>query len=310
MQHKKYLFTFILSVFCFFMNAQEKKVASQINEVMKAARADEMMVPNELIFQKGNASLALEYVKSFTNDSNALVRNQAYMIIHRLGKSSENATETMVCVEYLSKACHDTEVGIALYCSKILGNYPRQYFTGKAKKNISSALFPKSRILPNIAQLTGYLGLKENVDLLNTIASDNDESLKNRWYANLALARMGYDNSIRYCLNVYKRQKMSSELVEEMIPDLLYTRQKEIFDEVVKILYSNEKNCVSGNPDNERAIPCGYWVMEQLAPYIQNFPLQTYASGAIKSTDYDKGLDILRKWFDSNTDYRITDEGF
>jgi hypothetical protein len=292
------------------MQAQEKKVKFQIDKVMQAAREDEMLMPDELIYEKGNVTLTLKYVKPFANDSIAFVRNQAYMIIHKLGRTSENATEVMICVEALSSACHDRDMGIALYSSKVLRSYPRNYFTGKAKKNIGSALFPKSRILPNIAQLAGYLSLQEKMDLLKTIASDSEESLKNRWYANLALARMGYDKSIAYCLNVYQKQKVNSELIEGMIPDLLFTRQKKIYDEVVKILYSNENNCVSGNPDSERAIPCGYWVMEQLAPYVQDFPLQTYASGAIKVTDYDKALNTLREWFNGNVDFCIIDEGF
>jgi hypothetical protein len=95
-----------------------------------------------------------------------------------------------------------------------------------------------------------------------------------------------------------------------MIPDLLYTRQRECYDEIVAILYSDSKDCRSANPYNEKSILCGYLVMEQLAPYIEDFPLETHGSGEIKMDDYDKALDKLRKWFKKNNSYVILDEKF
>jgi len=290
--------------------SQEKKVAKEIDIVISAAREGKMIMPGDLIFREENIGLTLNEVGSFVADSNALVRNQSYMIINKAGRSAKSNSEISTSVELLAGGCHDQNPGIVRYCSKSLQNFPRRYFSGKSKEYIRTALYPGSRTLPNIALMIGYLNLQESAGTLQRIANNKSESRKNKWYANLALARMGYQPSVKYCLNVYKNQALNSKLVDNMVPELLYTRQKEIYDKVVKLLYSDEKNCLSGNPDNERSIPCGYLVMELLSPYIEGFPLETHASGAIKSGDYDQALEELRTWFRNNQDYKIKDSGF
>ena len=290
--------------------SQEKKVAADIARVMDAARKGEMALPDNMVYAEENIRFALESTLPYVRDTNTLVRNQSYQIIHKIGRNTQNTNETLRCVEALSRACHDIDPGIALYASRSLAKYQREFFSDKAKESIETALFPKSKTLPYVAQLTGYLGLAAGIERLHSIATDNTESLKNKWYTHLALARTGDKTSINYCLAVYISQETNEEVVEEMIPDLLYTRQKDIYDEVVKILYRDDKACLSGNPNIERRIHCGYRVMEQLGPYIDGFPLETHASGAIKGGDYDRALEKLRVWFGENKKYLIIDNSF
>lgn len=293
------------------VHSQQKKVDENIENVIFRARRNKMILPDNFVFEAENIQYTLAKIIPFTQDSNFIVRNQSYVIIHRAGQASKNESEINQCVETISNGCLDKNSGIARYCSKSLAKYKRESFSEKTKENISNAFIPKSRTLRNIAQLMGYLNLATNKEKLLLVTADDTEKKVNKWYAHLALARMGEEQSVQYCLNLYKNQKINIEVIENMIPDLLYTRQKAIYGEVIKILYSDEKNCISANPDNERKIPCGYWVMEQLGPYIEDFPLDTHASGAIKSDDYEKSLLKLRKWFMKRKDgYKIIDDSF
>lgn len=299
----------LCSIFSWPVFAQKEKVDEEIHRVIEAARNGQLRLPESFVFDAGNVTATVDGTIPFTYDSNKIVRNQAYLIIHKAGIAKEGADRSIQVVEALAHGCHDSQVGIALYCSKSLRQYDSKEFTANAKGSIAAALLPGARTVPNIAMLIGWLGIEESMGRLQSIAYQDGASRVDQWHAHLALARMGVEQSIRYCLSVYKSQPMNTALVEQMVPDLLYTRQKSIYDEVIQLLYEKDKLCYSLSPDNERQIHCGYLLMEQLSKYIEDYPFETHATGALKGHDYDESLVALRAWF-TNTPYTIRQADF
>ena len=136
-------------------------------------------------------------------------------------------------------------------------------------------------------------------------------SAQDRWAMRLALARMGEPDMTDYCLARLKKVKVNDDVVYEFIPDLIYTRQKPIFDHLLTLIESDEKNCSSSNPDSDEKIICAYRIIEQIAPYIENFPAKVDVSGELQTNDYAKLLVEVRTWITQNREsYKIVDNNF
>ena len=157
----------------------------------------------------------------------------------------------------------------------------------------------------------GYLQLKETMDVLRNVSNDRTAPRNLRVAAYKALARMGDENALHFLISQVERIGMNDDVVAILLPDLIYTQQRAAFDLIIAALYDDTPRCISSNPNNEVPIPCGYRIMEMLAPLIKNFPLDVEASGDIKARDYREALQILRRWFQNHkADYVILTDKF
>ena len=121
---------------------------------------------------------------------------------------------------------------------------------------------------------------------------------------------MGNDEQTAWCVQKVKKAPVNSGLIANVLPDLIYTRQKEALDYCVELLFSDEKLCSSPNPDLSERIPCAYRIIEMLAPVIEGFPIKVNPSIGLESDDYPKTLQTVREWFKKNSNYKINRETF
>ncbi len=126
-----------------------------------------------------------------------------------------------------------------------------------------------------------------------------------KWAIALALARQGSSEHTNYCVQLANKLPANNNLISYIIPDLIYTRQKQAIDYCVQIINKDSKDCYSPNPDKPEFILCAYFVMELLAPVIMDFPLKTDATGTLVTGDYEKALITARAWFANNPNYKI-----
>jgi len=303
------LLLFVL-VLPFGIVAQESEVIKSIEKVMYAAKRNKMVSADKFIYKPENTGFSISKAKKYLTEKEFLVRNQAYLIIKQAASSSQKEEEVKEAVMLISKGALDSNFGIARYCAKSLQYFPRTAFSEEAKKNIGKVLAVNPKTIRETALIIGYLGLSTQSVALKSIANNPKARKRDRWYAHIALARLGEKESVDYCLGVYHSLPLGGEVVENMIPDFLYTRNVEIYNEVIKILYIDKKKCTSANPNNEKSILCGYNVMEQMASYIKDFPLEPHASGAIKTDSYEKSLQELRQWFTEHDNFTILDNKY
>ena len=109
-----------------------------------------------------------------------------------------------------------------------------------------------------------------------------------------------------------KNQPVNDDFLVFMLPDLVYTHQRDVFAEIVKHLYGEEKNCEGSNPTSKSMINCAYLLMIKLAPYIENYPLKVDAFGDVDlpatNEAYKQALQEVRRWFETNPAYRLKDD--
>lgn len=252
----------------------------------------------------------IEEASKYMKDSTSKARLFAYELIHQAGKKSKDSNTRQKAVHYLVEACKDKSSGNVGVASQYLQQYKKSDFGLAARDSLASIVKRGSYYLDNLVLLAGYLDINNSV--IKTVLLKPKYNDKIKWAAHLALARKGDNEEINYCIKAVKSKEMSDAVIYRLLPGLVYTRQKAAIDYLVTILNSNEKSCLSPNPENPSQIICGYRVMEFLAPVIKDFPLQLIEGvNQIKTDNYETALETARKWFkEHGNNYEIKTDTF
>jgi hypothetical protein len=176
-------------------------------------------------------------------------------------------------------------------------------FTPEARQTIAGQLTQQPAHLSRLLKLVGTLNMTDQAPAIRNLLPNL--STRDRWTAQLTLARLGDSEALATVLDRIKRYPINDDLVYEGLPDLVYTRQKAALDYLVSIVQSDEKNCLSANPEAEEDMHCGYRVLELLAPVIRNFPLTVDESGDLVTKNYPEALLQARQWLNQHPNYQI-----
>jgi hypothetical protein len=288
------------------LSAQENKVTRVLNDIKsqltqsKAIPADE-----EVLFKPGNEIYTLVGVKAWYTDTVKAVRTEAVSITARTGLKTQEPGVKQEAVKMLTGACADKDIAISGMAINYLTHFNRRDFVKDICDSVGILLKKQLPQFEKLARLAGFLDLKDQQQFLTNMLNDKSLSTKLQWSINLSLARMGNSSSIRTCLLLSKDYPVDDNIIYYILPDLVYTRQKVVFEYLLEILNSNKRSCTSPNPNYSGNILCGYRVMEALAGVVKNFPLKTHKSGDIETDDYDKALQITREWFKNNPNYEL-----
>ncbi|HEY9124456.1 MAG TPA: hypothetical protein VIO15_08950 [Bacteroidales bacterium] len=310
----------IKTVCCFILLAAVTCIArSQSNEDLSSAfekyfselkAGKNNPVPNS-ITQHPNEAKAIELAMKYSGDTLSMVRAAAYYIVKRIGINSSNLNTRQSCVYYLILACKDKDSGNSGTAGEYLTQFDTSDFTPKSLDSLRSLVRSKPPHYETILKLTGFLDLQDMSPFIKeTILASAKISKQTKWAGHLALARMGDTNEVKYCVERCKRIPVSDNVVYNLFPDMVYTRQKEALDYLIVVLNSNEKNCTSPNPDSEEKILCGYRVMEYLAPVVEGFPLKLDIGGDLVTDNYEGALVLVRGWFNNTPGYKIDKSKF
>ena len=158
--------------------------------------------------------------------------------------------------------------------------------------------------IDKLAKLVGYLNITSASNSLKAILATNTH-YKNKWAVRLALARMDDQEAIDYLTNKLETAPVGDNFIYDIIPDLIYTRQKPIFEFIEGIIQSEELNCQSADPDSDAKILCGYRVLEYIAYSIESFPVTVDEYGVAVINDYENTLLNVRRWFENNPNYQL-----
>lgn len=295
---------FYLTLFLLINALAHGQTAAYLHQFKETRRSD---------YRKEQSSLSgdpdfLNNIAGFTKDSMAHVRQKAYYLIFKKG-TAVGQSQKPIYTNLILDGCNDKDGSIIGQNLIWLQSFPRNSFDTAALKKINQ-LLQNSR-LPHHDKtilLAGFVGTGQ--DILNKKLLQPDLPGKEQWKIHLALARMGEEISIDWCINQVKNIELNNNTVEYLVPDLIYTRQPRIINLCISYLNSNEKKCYSADPDNDQNMLCGYRIMELLAPVIQHFPFDTDATGSIVTDDYTKALTIVRTWFDEHPNYTTIKEYF
>lgn len=247
-------------------------------------------------------------IKPLLDDSIADVRFKAITICARLGLKTNEDAFRQEAVRLLVTACNDKDISLAGSAMDYLTHFYSTDYTKETLDEIRGLLTKQPPLFEKLVRLAGFLEMKDQQSFFESILLTGKASTKLQWNLHLALARMGRENSTAEILKLIKNYPVDDNVMYHILPDLVYTRQKPVFDYLLEILYSDKRNCTSPNPYYSGNILCGYRVMEALAPVVKDFPFKTNKSNEIITKDYEKALDVTRQWFKDQTSYECNRE--
>lgn len=278
--------------------------ATSVRALFTAVRAGTRTMPADVHFTPGKESLYLDSVQQFLQDTMPRVRAKAYEIVGMLSANAQDNDTRTKGVDMLVPACADTAPGNAAFAIELLTHFRRSDFSAASLDHLRTCVRNGSAPVEGAVKIVGFLGLSDLVGDIRPYAQPGN-AVPVRWAALLALARLGDVTAIDDITRRVKKFQLSDNLVYDIFPDLIYTRQRQLIDITVNVLQEDENSCMSANPEKEVPIPCGYRIMEMLAPVIDGYPVRLEESGDIRADDYPEALRQVRHFFSHSKNYKI-----
>lgn len=248
-----------------------------------------------------------ELLNTYAHDSVTDVADEAYNIVALAGRNTNDAAGRQAAVRFLAGGLNNGSSRI------VSNNISRLRYFGKTDVDTAAQRLIEERLnkwnaiyYEQVAKMAAQLGVGYE-QILSRQMIDKESDVETRWAMHLAMARLGEQRDIDFVTR--RAASIPYEYVEDLmrliIPELIYTRQKQAIDVCVKILQDDDCKCASANPTVDTKILCGYRIMELLAPVVKGFPYAASVTGMIETDDYEGALRVVRKWFADNPDYEV-----
>jgi hypothetical protein len=255
-----------------------------------------------------NANTLFSLLQPFLKDSLSVIRRKAYEIAYFVSSRSRIAMVRAEGVNLLVQACKNEEFGNIGEALNYLEEFPRQDFTNATKDSVRNLIKTSKAHLDQLFKLAGFLNLIDLKDEISPYMQPGNSG-KLRWAAIVSLARLGDSFAVQEMMKRVSSLPVNDDLVDQIFPDLIYTRRPEALEYLINVLRSDAKNCTS-TAENETPITCGYRIMEQLASVIEDFPIKLEASGDLQTNDYAIALTAVRHWLNTHKTYKILTNRF
>lgn len=232
-------------------------------------------------------------------------RLRSYRFLYLVGLE-QSSLSSRVVTHLVSHGLWDENPGNRESVCSFLESFSPQAFTSATSNQVSSVVLEQKMPSKQISFLAARLNIESLIPYFENLLNQKDLSMSTKWYLNVTLGRYGDDDAVLWCLNQIERTGMNDMVILALIPDLVFTRNKNAIDFLLESILSDEQNCSSPNLDSDAKITCAYRLMELVAPAISDFPFQVDAAGQLDTNDYEKALVVVREWIsEKKDDYSI-----
>lgn len=298
----KKLYFISLLIFVCIIGEGQNSISSTIKSIIKKNKQgytsynlDKVIYSDSL-----NYSNTLWLLQDYLIDDNYLVRNKSYQLLANIGLRSNQSDIKEKVINYLIKGLEDKKAGIVGLNIKYLFGFKPRHFNKLAKSLLTTLARTRTSHYAELIKLTGYVGIQALIpyykERISTFTQKDKSSI---WVMHLALARMGDEWEVDYCLSRVKGLVLSQNVVTHLFPDLVFIDSKTTYDYLLNVILSDSKNCNSPQPDIQAKVICAFKVIELVAVHIENFPVTLNAFNEIETDDYDQLLREVRDWIQS-----------
>lgn len=249
----------------------------------------------------------LTFLKKYHKDSSYKVRFISYSLAYDFARSSSDLTIKREIVNSLTNALFDIDLLVMQYAAKRLLTFRYFNFSDEAKISITKAI-TGDNVKYDVILLAGVADLYNATNVLKQIIKANTakDSTSNvgKWYykiswaAHLALARLGSEYDLQYCIDRIKSEQDDVTKIVFLLKDLAYTRQPAAIEEIVKYLKSEKRL----PPVDKGAPEAKYseYAIHMLSQIVKDFPV------AFRDVGYsDNEIQMARQWINSNPNFEI-----
>jgi len=293
---------FFLALVAYRLQAQEIRTSLE-NFFSEVRKGGYPKIPGVLTDTEDPGAV-LTMLAPFLKDSADAVRASACEIAFSVSSRSSRIPARSQAVNILLNAYHDRDPANVSRVVDLLTRFEKTDFVFPAADSVRKFIQRQDDPFDRLMKLGAFLGLTDLIPEIRPYSQPGNRT-QVRWAALLSLARLGDPTALEDIMNRVRKLPLNDDLVYRIFPDLIFTRQQKPVDFVVSALQSDDRNCLSADTERETAIPCGYRIMEQLAPVIEGYPLSLLESGDLETNDYTVALKNVRQWFQKNKDYTL-----
>ena len=265
--------------------------------------------PQEIYTDHKNAGKILSEIAKHTSDTIDNIRRRSFDMIRMLGTHTTVRSTQQQAIELLLAGITDQNSAIATNIIESLAQFKKDNFTFAFKRKIFQVIDEPKVNHTSLVKLIGFLDLFDVQGKLNDMLK-SETDLETRWALRIALCRMNNPESTSYVLRKIKALPVDDDFLNRQLPDLIYTRNKEVFKFFEAIIFSDAADCSSPNPRIRKNIPCAHDVINAIAPLINGFPIKVDSDGEPIMTDGAKNLEVARAWLRANPHYEIMKDTF
>lgn len=232
-----------------------------------------------------------------------------FSILSFILTAQQSAEELHVLLE----SCYNATQQEVYSNLKSIEKYPYSIFDGQAKRKVKQIISQSPPYLNRWIKLAGFLQMENELlaiakdDHPSGIAERLNQSKSLKTSYNLALVRAGNKAKLKTLMKNVKKLDLNDNFVYEAVPQLIYARQKPIFDYLLEMIKDKRQNCTPADAETRGNISCAYRIIEEVAPYISDFPFEATSYG-IKTDDYPLMLKQTRAWIRKNKNSYVLDK--
>jgi hypothetical protein len=296
--------TLILTLSAIFCDAQG--VVQELEKYLTQVKINSSTpIPEAILNGSKSEKALLETLFAHANDSGEEFKFRVIDLVRLIGLKSKNVETRKLSVNFIVKAIADKNLRVSGFASHAVANFMKADFSQIDSDSILSYLRPGMPNLDLLFKVAGYLESAQSKEKISS-ALIQPMSPTIKWNARLALARLGDEDAADFILEKISTATIDDAFVYSLIPGLVYTRNRNIFRALEKILLSDDHLCSSSHPDSQKKVLCAYRVLEEIAPAIENFAIKVDESGDLLVDNYQSALLTAREWLKHNPDYKIT----
>ncbi len=306
----KLLITICLIIITNIIYAQVSNIKSIIDSNMANIRNGVIFDENiALICSENNKDTIIPLLTNYCTDTMPDVRKQAYRYIVITAINSNDSSFRAMVVEKIANSCFDTSIFVVSQSVKMLTKFTSFDYSINSK-NIIDSLANYSNVYTNEFYKIAAFVKSKNAESILLSKLDSAKSTIEKWHIHIALARLGNNKSVSFITNKLGTANINNGFINSILPDLIFTKQKPIFDYLLNIVLLDNINCVTNNPVNSLPLHCGYFIIEKLGYNIEGFPLEYDKYGDLVDDINQSDFNNIKKWITENKDYIIIDNKY
>lgn len=276
------------------LSAQDSDLLNQV--IQKSLSGGSYYVEFEQVVQQFNSYEQLSSIESLLESDNPKVRYLLYNIIYRIAKASKGVdVKSRAIYLLISKGISDVDLAIGGRNIELLLEFDDSDFNQQARTTLSALVINSKSNISELTKLAGKVKLVEVISAFEQRLTVTKNSIE-LWQLHCSLARIGDVSQKKYCLNRVKQLGLNDQVIQDLIPDVLFTQNADAVFYLLDAISVDNMNCSSFNPDRSEKVNCAYRLIELVAPYISDFPVSVGESGDLNVANYDIALMQVRDW--------------
>ena len=298
----RYTLLLLLNIYigCFNLTAQQSDEFNQLFDLYRKNKDIQTELAH--LYDSNSRNQIFEKCWSYTKSDIETDRYLAYQIIGDISADTSDLRLQRNAIYYLiNEGLNDQSTAIISVAIDYLDLVSVDAFDERSKNRFANIIMSSPPHYKQILMLAGKLQMHQLVQHLeHRLFNDSTLNKKDMWAIQLALARMDDPEMVDKCIKQVAHIGINDLVIYQLIPDLLYLKNRQVFDFLLNELSHPNMNCTSADPDNEVTIDCGYRLAELVSPFIIGFPISVSASGDLNCEDYHQALHTIRSWIIEN----------